>query len=62
MANVTNYKKHGYFHGIEDLPELSQFKIACSRRANDVIKHFGASLSHDDLMARIYLQGLLDGK
>ena len=62
MSNVTNFKKHGYFHGIEDLPWQSALKIFCRRRSADIRKDFGSDLSFDDLLARIYLQGVLDGQ
>lgn len=62
MANVTNYKKHGYFHGIEDHKPATAMKIFCMRRAGDVVKDFGSNLTHNELLARIYYQGLKDGQ
>ena len=61
MTNVTNFKKHGYFHGIKDLDWQSALEIFCRRRSGDIRKDFGSTLSFDDLLARIYLQGVMDG-
>ena len=61
MANVTNYAKHGYFHGIKNLPDRTAFIIFCKRRSGDIIKNFGNTPTHDELMAKIYYQGLTDG-
>jgi hypothetical protein len=61
MANVTNYAKHGYFHGIKDLPARSQMKIFCGRRSAGVVKSFGSTLNYNDMLARVYYQGLQDG-
>ena len=61
MANVTNYQKHGYFHGIADMPDKTRMRIFCIRRSGDVIKEFGRTLSYDDIIARVYYQGLQDG-
>lgn len=62
MANVTNYQKHGYFHGIEDMDPCTAMIIFCKRRAGDVVKNMGHSLPYDDMLARIYYQGLRDGQ
>ena len=62
MANITNYVKHGYFTGIEDIPVKSAMKIFCHRRSQDIVKSFQSDLSYMDLIARIYYQGLLDGE
>jgi hypothetical protein len=62
MANVTNYQKHGYFHGIKALPPESAMKIFCQRRASAIVKAFGYSLRYDEMLAKVYFQGLQDGK
>lgn len=62
MASVTNYKKHGYSHGLENMEWQSALKIFCQRRSGDIVKYFGHSLCFDDLISRIYLQGVIDGK
>lgn len=61
MANVTNFKKYGYFHGLDGTPDRAAMIIFCQRRAGDIIKAFGSTLTHNELMARIYYQGLMDG-
>lgn len=62
MGNVTNYHKHGYFHGINDMEPKKAFIIFCKRRSGDVVKEMGHSLPYDEMLARIYYQGLMDGK
>ena len=58
----TNFKNHGYRTGLEDLPWKSALKIFCMRRSNDIFKSFSVHLPFKLLLARIYLQGFLDGK
>lgn len=58
----TNYAKHGYFHDLEALSPKNAMLIFCKRRSGDIVKDFGHSLTHDELMARIYYQGLKDGE
>ena len=56
----TNYKKHGYFVGTEDCAPLTALKIFCLRRSSDIMSDF-KDLPFDQLIARIYLQGFIDG-
>lgn len=59
---VTNYQKHGYFHGIDkDASPEHAMRIFCMRRSGDIIKEFGHSLPYNDLIAKVYYQGLYDG-
>lgn len=61
MSKVTNFAKYGYFNGLEKCSPAMAMLIFCGRRADAVIKDFGTQLKHNDLMARIYYQGLKDG-
>lgn len=59
---VTDYGRHGYFHGLSDgISDMSAMIIFSKRRSGDVLKFFGHELSYDDMIARVYYQGLLDG-
>lgn len=58
----TNYAKHGYFHDLMDMKPALAMLHFCKRRSGDIIKDFGHSLTHDELIARIYYQGLKDGE
>ena len=60
--NITDWKKRGYFYGIEDYDPHIAMKIFCKRRSSDVVKELGNMLSYDDMLARIYYQGLKDGE
>ena len=59
---ITNFKKHGYCSDLEKLPWEAALKIFCMRRSNDIFKTFSVHLPFKLLLARIYLQGFMDGK
>lgn len=59
---IKNFKKHGYSHGLSEMSPENGMRLFCIRRGNDVAQSFMSSLSYQDLIARAYYQGILDGK
>lgn len=58
--SVSNFQKHGYSFGLEDMEPMAAMKVFCLRRSGDVAKEFQADLTFSELLARVYLQGVLD--
>lgn len=59
---ISNFKKHGYTVGLENMPPQTAILHFCRRRSGDVVKEFETDLPMCDLIARVYYQGLMDGR